>query len=151
MAVTPANGTSRRYFLRLPIILLSGIMGLAASIASIRFAFFNPKQTKKRIFSRQTYNDMKFGEPFFVPEAEAWIVKGSDLSSSLAFDDRCTHLGCRYKWNKEKGFFECPCHGSEFDIRGDVIRGPASRSLPRMSLTDSSEQISLSLEYSNKK
>jgi cytochrome b6-f complex iron-sulfur subunit len=89
---------------------------------------------------------MRPGEPCFIPQAEAWVVKGKNLRGSVALDDRCTHLGCRYKWNPERRIFECPCHGSEFDIQGRVIRGPASRPLPRMSLTESSNQILFSIE-----
>ncbi|MCX5874436.1 MAG: ubiquinol-cytochrome c reductase iron-sulfur subunit [Deltaproteobacteria bacterium] len=84
---------------------------------------------------------MKQGEPAFVPQAESWVIRGRDLSSSLALDDRCSHLGCRYKWNQEKRLFECPCHGSEFDIDGNVKRGPASRPLARLFLTEESDQL----------
>ena len=40
----------------------------------------------------------------------------------------CTHLGCIVA-QSEQGF-ACPCHGSKFDRRGDVVGGPAPRALP---------------------
>ncbi len=41
----------------------------------------------------------------------------------------CTHLGCII--NKvENGRLICPCHGSEFDLDGNAVKGPAYKPLP---------------------
>lgn len=42
---------------------------------------------------------------------------------------RCPHAGCQAKWNKNKNVFRCPCHGSEFDKDGTVLKGPAQQNL----------------------
>ena len=47
----------------------------------------------------------------------------------LALSRKCTHLGCTVPWLSKEGRFECPCHASQFDIRGEVIRPPAPRAL----------------------
>ena len=47
----------------------------------------------------------------------------------LALSRKCTHLGCTVPWLPKEGMFECPCHASAFDIRGEVIRPPAPRAL----------------------
>lgn len=41
----------------------------------------------------------------------------------------CTHLGCTVKPGSR--FFICPCHGSTFDLEGNVVRGPAQKPLNR--------------------
>ena len=41
----------------------------------------------------------------------------------------CTHLGCVVPWNKAENKFKCPCHGSQYNADGMVIRGPAPLSL----------------------
>lgn len=41
----------------------------------------------------------------------------------------CTHLGCVVPWNKAENKFMCPCHGSQYNADGKVVRGPAPLSL----------------------
>jgi menaquinol-cytochrome c reductase iron-sulfur subunit len=65
-------------------------------------------------------------------ESSAWIIL-DEQRHVTAFSPQCTHLGCAYHWQAEKKLFTCPCHGSTFNIRGDVVTGPASRPLDRYS------------------
>ncbi len=41
----------------------------------------------------------------------------------------CTHRGCTV--DVASGRLACPCHGSEYDRTGQVLKGPAERSLER--------------------
>ncbi|WP_410648955.1 FAD-dependent oxidoreductase [Amycolatopsis sp. cmx-4-54] len=43
---------------------------------------------------------------------------------------RCTHLGCLLRFNGAERSWDCPCHGSRFDVDGAVLEGPAVRPLP---------------------
>ncbi|KAG2501434.1 hypothetical protein HYH03_001217 [Edaphochlamys debaryana] len=41
----------------------------------------------------------------------------------------CTHLGCVVPWVAAENKFKCPCHGSQYNAEGKVVRGPAPLSL----------------------
>jgi glycine/D-amino acid oxidase-like deaminating enzyme/nitrite reductase/ring-hydroxylating ferredoxin subunit len=41
----------------------------------------------------------------------------------------CRHVGCLVSFNRAERSWDCPCHGSRYDIEGHVIEGPAVRDL----------------------
>ena len=47
----------------------------------------------------------------------------------FAVDIRCPHRGCELTWNDDEKSWDCPCHGSRFDFRGQLLDGPAQRSI----------------------
>ncbi|MCB0411919.1 MAG: FAD-dependent oxidoreductase, partial [Bdellovibrionales bacterium] len=46
---------------------------------------------------------------------------------------KCLHMGCFVKWNAAEKSFDCPCHGSRFNVRGEVLEGPSLKNLKRTS------------------
>jgi len=65
-------------------------------------------------------------------ESSAWVILDQERRVT-AFSPACTHLGCAYGWQADKKLFTCPCHGSVFNVQGDVLQGPATRPLDRYS------------------
>ena len=47
----------------------------------------------------------------------------------LALFQKCPHLGCRVPYCETSARFECPCHGSVFNRKGEYITGPAPRGM----------------------
>ncbi len=78
--------------------------------------------------------------PADVPAGEARVVR-SGLSKVGVYRDadgvahgvslRCTHLGCLLHFNEAERSWDCPCHGSRFDVDGAVLAGPAVAPLER--------------------
>lgn len=80
-----------------------------------------------------------------VPRGEARVVRDGlakvgvfrDRTGGLhAVSLRCTHLGCLLRFNAAESTWDCPCHGSRFDVDGAVLDGPATKPLERRSPPD---------------
>lgn len=71
---------------------------------------------------RQLAQGLK-GDPTYV------VVKDDGEIANYGINAVCTHLGCVVPWNTSEGKFMCPCHGSQYDATGKVVRGPAPLSL----------------------
>ncbi|MGI9121049.1 MAG: ubiquinol-cytochrome c reductase iron-sulfur subunit [Acidimicrobiales bacterium] len=85
--------------------------------------------------------------PFYVPEGRFYInpfpadaveaaskVYGPALlpgmqAGVVALYQKCVHLGCRVPWCLTSQWFECPCHGSQYNRVGEKKGGPAPRGL----------------------
>lgn len=73
------------------------------------------------------YTDGKY----WLSNVDTEAANGEPRKGILALYKVCTHLGCLYAWVDVTFRFECPCHGSKFELTGDYIEGPARRSLDR--------------------
>jgi cytochrome b6-f complex iron-sulfur subunit len=107
---------------------------VVAEIVAMVFAFLRPRDPGAKGEGAGGMLEAGHLERFPVNSVTAF-VRGKfylcrlDNGGFLAVSRRCTHLGCTVPWVEEKARFECPCHASSFDIRGDVIAQPAPRPL----------------------
>ena len=67
-----------------------------------------------------------------LPKAET-VYSPSQLSGMeagvVALYQKCPHLGCRVPECKSSQWFECPCHGSQYNQVGEKKGGPAPRGM----------------------
>ena len=86
------------------------------------------KDTAKKLIDVGMVADFTPGTVTPVPQGQFHLACLSD-GSFLALSKSCTHLGCSVPWDGEKNKFICPCHGSTFDLQGNVLTAPALRPL----------------------
>jgi cytochrome b6-f complex iron-sulfur subunit len=92
--------------------------------------------------------------PLFVAAAQTWLVPfsqaeqpgssfeglpvvasdGSDIGL-MALWQKCVHLGCRVPSCVPSQGFECPCHGSKYNLHGEYEAGPAPRNMDRFGVS----------------
>ena len=73
------------------------------------------------------------GSATFISAGRLFVVNTGTVLYALS--QKCPHLGCRVPFCESSGRFECPCHGSKYDIGGEWIEGPAPRGMDRYPLT----------------
>lgn len=90
---------------------------------------------------------------FYAPEARSWITEypaGALPKAEAAYQaallpgleagliamwQKCPHLGCRVPQCVSSQWFECPCHGSQYNRVGEKKGGPAPRGMDHFALT----------------
>jgi len=76
--------------------------------------------------------DLGPGEAGIVSDADGeWATYVDEQGETHAVSPSCTHMGCLVAFNGVELSWECPCHGSRFDLDGTVLQGPATRPLRR--------------------
>jgi cytochrome b6-f complex iron-sulfur subunit len=73
-------------------------------------------------------------------------LSGMAVGPSLGLDggivalyQKCPHLGCRVPSCGTSQWFECPCHGSQYNQVGEKRGGPAPRGMDRFAMTVGSD------------
>jgi cytochrome b6-f complex iron-sulfur subunit len=104
--------------------------------------------------------------PYYVPNARTYLQPypteaASKAKSSGAYPDpiiagmelglvglyqKCVHLGCRVPWCQSSQWFECPCHGSQYNRVGEKKGGPAPRGLDRFALSVGGGVVSINTQ-----
>jgi nitrite reductase/ring-hydroxylating ferredoxin subunit len=75
----------------------------------------------------------------YVPAGRMYMVNANDYLFALS--QKCPHLGCHVPFCESSGRFECPCHGSVYDLAGEYIAGPAPRGMDRYEVTLVGEHV----------
>jgi cytochrome b6-f complex iron-sulfur subunit len=58
-----------------------------------------------------------------------------------ALYQKCPHLGCRVPFCESSGRFECPCHGSVYNVIGEYLQGPAPRGMDRFEISIENDRV----------
>jgi len=126
---------SRRDFLKLTrdgILWLSALLGLGGVF---RFLDYEVNPASKTKFDLGSAVNYPMGSRTLLAEVPAILIHNELGFSALSLV--CTHLGCVVEQNKDE--LICPCHGSHFDLEGELLHGPAAKSLQTLVVENSED------------
>ena len=123
------EGVDRRRFLNLA---WKGLaVGLAVEAGWTTYDILNPKPSGAfgGVVGAGTVQDYPEGTVKYFLDGRFYVT--SAAGALVALYQKCPHLGCRVPFCDSSGRFECPCHGSIYNIRGEYVQGPAPRGMDR--------------------
>ena len=105
---------------------------LAAEVGGVTYSFLLPRFRAGEFggtFEVDNLADLPAptADPKPYANGKFWLVNTENGPKALYMV--CTHLGCLYEWEPTQQLFRCPCHDSNFDREGNLVKGPATRSL----------------------
>ncbi len=106
---------------------LSAVLGLAGII---RYFSHIPNPVNETLFDLGPADQFPTDSISVIQQAQAVIIPTPNGFEALSLV--CPHLGCEVKTQDEG--FECPCHGSRFDLDGSLLKGPADLPLKKLRL-----------------
>jgi len=150
-------GTTRRQFLNRSMIggVLLGLGGFGGAVLAFLWpntsGGFGSKISVGKLADIDT--DIQAGNGFaYYPEGRMWVTaypsaaleqartiySPAELAGMeagvIALYQKCVHLGCRVPSCATSKWFECPCHGSQYNQAGEKKAGPAPRGLDRFAM-----------------
>jgi len=156
--------TRRQFFNRANVVLMGAGLGGFAAASFVGFLWpsgtggFGGSVTVGKLGAIK--DGIKQGGGFFyVPEARSWItaypsealpaaetVYPESLLTAMragivVLSQKCPHLGCRVPECATSQWFECQCHGSQYNRAGEKKGGPAPRGMDRFPATISPTDV----------
>ncbi len=159
-------GVTRRQFFNRGIVtfMLVGLSGFGASLLAFLWPKLGGGFGSVINLGSASAIDAKIDEGggfAYYPEGRMWVTHypSSALGSAravysppeltgmelgyTALYQKCVHLGCRVPNCPTSQWFECQCHGSQYNRNGEKKGGPAPRGLDRFPMTGSPDSISV--------
>lgn len=150
-------GVTRRQFLNRSVFALMGLGITVFGVAIVSFLWpaaaggFGAQIRVGRVSDVKADIDAADGF-LYKPEGQMWVTEypaaalpkaetvytAPELAGMeaglLALWQKCPHLGCRVPECKSSQWFECPCHGSQYNQAGEKKGGPAPRGMDRFAM-----------------
>lgn len=115
----------RRNFIRRLSLSLAAFAASLLGLSFLRGISFGSVARNRRVKVGEL-KDFPLDTFTFVEDINVYIYRDHEVIKAVSAI--CTHLGCTVQTSSEG--FECPCHGSCYTARGEVISGPAPSDLP---------------------
>ena len=102
---------------------------------------FDPKRNNKNLIINSflgSFNYLKaYTQSLFIKN-NPYYIKIKGINYGVYKDEKnnthmikliCPHMKCSLVFNREENTWDCPCHGSRFDLDGKLLFGPATKNL----------------------
>jgi len=105
---------------------LGGLLGLGGLF---HYFSFQPDPGPPTEFDLGSKYDFPFNTLVIRPDIPAAIRHTSQGYTAISLI--CSHLGCTVEENegRDGDGFTCPCHGSRYNEKGQVLEGPATKAM----------------------
>jgi len=114
---------SRRTFITTLALLLAG--------GALLRRYLTPAlQPRRHILARVPVDEVPVDGALVLSEQRIALMREGEQIHAISLV--CTHLGCTVTVSGDG--LSCPCHGSRFDRRGRVLKGPADRPLVQLKI-----------------
>jgi len=106
---------------------IAGFPNFVKETATVVFDFVKDKLFVDKINSLA---ELKAGEAKVVKyEGESFAVYKESNGKNHFLRSTCPHAKCEVRWNSAEISWDCPCHGSRFNVNGKMLTGPSVKNL----------------------
>lgn len=109
---------------------VAGFTDFVKENAVVAYDFIKDKLFTDKISSLA---EVKEGEAKVVTyEGDSYAVYKENNGKVHLVKSTCPHALCEVRWNNAELSWDCPCHGSRFNVNGKLLTGPTVKDLPRI-------------------
>lgn len=109
---------------------IAGFTEFVKENAVVAYDFIKDKLFAEKISSLA---EVKEGEAKVIKyEVDSYAVYKETNGKMHLVKSTCPHALCEVRWNSAELSWDCPCHGSRFNVKGKMLTGPAVKDLPRI-------------------
>ena len=109
------------------------LLTLGTAVTAVRYLSPGVVYEAASKFKAAPLESIAIGGVLAFPQKKVYVLRNE--AGLYALSATCTHLGCMTRFESENRRLFCPCHGSQFDLEGKVMGGPAPAPLPRLKVT----------------
>lgn len=85
---------------------------------------------------REIFSEIKEDEGKIIKYKGNKYAVYNNGKENIILKTNCTHLNCSLQWNSLEKTWDCKCHGSRFDVYGNVKDGPATKPINKAEIDD---------------
>ena len=108
---------------------IAGFTDFVKETSTVVFDLIKDKLFRQKI---ESLAEIIAGEAKVVKyEGESYALYNEINGKTHLVKSTCPHAQCEVRWNSAELSWDCPCHGSRFNVNGKMLTGPTVKNLQR--------------------